>query len=205
MVKETSDLQELGSYVAHHLSKIGEMPFACEDDTLVFYAVPDNIVQLLLFLRDDARCQCKVLIDVGGVDFLQREKRFEVVYQLLSLKYNRRIRVKVATDEETPVPTASHVFSTAGWLEREVWDMYGIVFANHSDLRRILSDYGFEGHAQRKDFPLTGYVELRYDEDQKKIVYEPVSLQQEFRNFDFLSPWQGTEYELPGDEKAQEK
>ncbi len=147
-------------------------------------------------------CLFRQLIDVAGVDYPEREQRFEVVYQLLNMKHNRRLRVKVQTDEKTPVPSAVGVFSSAGWYEREVWDMYGVHFDGNPDLRRILTDYGFDGHPQRKDFPLTGYVEMRYDEEQKRVVYEPVQLRQAYRSFDFLSPWEGpAEYVLPGDEK----
>jgi NADH-quinone oxidoreductase subunit C len=144
-------------------------------------------------------------MDVCGVDYPGRAERFEVVYNLLSLTHNRRIRVKVHTDADTPVPSVTPVFSSANWWEREAWDLFGIYFINHPDLRRILTDYGFEGHPLRKDFPLTGYVEVRYDEDQRRVVYEPVKLPQEFRSFDFLSPWEGIQPYLPGDEKALEK
>ncbi len=149
------------------------------------------VVKVLTYLRDDPLCQFKQLMDVCGADYPEREYRFEVVYNLLSLTHNARIRVKVDTDETMPVPSVTNVFSSANWYEREVWDMYGVHFSDHPDLRRILSDYGFEGHALRKDFPLTGYVELRYDDEQKRVVYEPVKLSQELRNFDFLSPWEG--------------
>ncbi len=165
----------------------------------------EGIVRVLAFLRDDATCRFSVLVDICGVDYPDREERFEVVYNLLSLRHNRRIRLKVATDDEKPVPSATRIYSAAGWFEREVWDLYGIYFADHPDLRRILTDYGFEGHPLRKDFPLTGYVELRYDEDQKRVVYEPVRLKQEFRSFDFMSPWEGMSHILPGDEKAKEE
>ncbi|MDX2073858.1 MAG: NADH-quinone oxidoreductase subunit C [Alphaproteobacteria bacterium] len=161
-----------------------------------------HIVELLTHLRDNPNCLFAQLVDVCGVDFPEREKRFEVVYHLLSFKHNARIRVKVQTDEATAVPTVQDVFSSAKWFEREAWDMYGILFENHGDLRRILTDYGFEGHAQRKDFPLTGYVELRYDEEEKRVVYEPVKLNQAYRTFDFESPWEGADYVLPGDEKS---
>ena len=157
---------------------------------------------MLRFLRDDPKCRFTVLCDICGVDYPDRPQRFEVVYNLLSMKLNQRIRVKVETDEEQPVPSAIGLFSSAGWWEREAWDLFGIYFADHPDLRRILTDYGFEGHPLRKDFPLTGYVELRYDEEQKRVVYEPVRLKQEFRSFDFLSPWEGMDKILPGDEKA---
>ena len=161
-----------------------------------------SIVKVLTFLRDDASCQFRLLVDVCGVDYPERESRFEVVYNLLSVTQNQRIRVKLSTDETAPVPSVTGVFSTAGWFERETWDLYGILFSGHPDLRRILTDYGFEGHPLRKDFPLTGYVELRYDEEQKRVVYEPVKLNQAFRSFDFLSPWEGMTQLLPGDEKA---
>jgi len=142
-------------------------------------------------------------MDLCGADYPGREKRFEVVYHLLSYRHNERIRVKVQTDEITPIPSVITVFPTANWFEREAYDLYGVLFSGHPDLRRILTDYGFEGHPLRKDFPLTGFVEVRYDEEQKRVVYEPVKLQQEFRNFDFHSPWEGTDYVLPGDEKAK--
>jgi len=165
--------------------------------------VPAAVIRRVLgFLRDDPNMLFKELVDLCGVDYPERERRFDVVYHLLSLKHNQRIRVKVETDETTPVPSVVELFSTAGWFEREAWDMYGIYFADHPDLRRILTDYGFEGHPLRKDFPLTGHVELRYDDEQKRVVYEPVKLRQDFRTFDFLSPWEGGGGMLPGDEKA---
>jgi NADH-quinone oxidoreductase subunit C len=164
-----------------------------------------SIVRVLTFLRDDTNCGFRILIDISGVDWPQRKQRFDVVYNLLSLTHNRRIRIKLETDESHPVPSVSSVFSAAGWYEREAWDMYGIMFSDHPDLRRLLTDYGFEGHPLRKDFPLTGHVELRYDDEQKRVVYEPVKLTQEFRSFDFLSPWEGAEYILPGDEKSEEE
>jgi NADH-quinone oxidoreductase subunit C len=160
------------------------------------------IVPVLTFLRDDPRCRFGMLVDLCGVDYPDRPERFDVVYNLLSLHHNQRIRVKVSTDEDTPVPSVTPVFSSAGWYEREAWDLFGIFFSDHPDLRRLLTDYGFEGHPLRKDFPLTGYVEVRYDETQKRVVYEPVKLQQDFRTFDFLSPWEGMNHLLPGDEKA---
>jgi NADH-quinone oxidoreductase subunit C len=162
----------------------------------------DSVTEVLAFLRDDPRCRFTILCDVCGVDYPDRPLRFDVVYNLLSMSLNQRIRLKLETDEEHPVPSATSLFSCAGWWEREAWDMYGIYFSDHPDLRRLLTDYGFEGHPMRKDFPLTGYVELRYDEDQKRVVYEPVRLKQEFRSFDFLSPWEGMDKVLPGDEKA---
>lgn len=163
---------------------------------------PDNLLPLLTSLRDDKDMLFTQLVDIAGVDFPEREQRFEVIYLLLSLKKNERVRVRVCTDEKTPIPSSISLFSSAGWYEREAWDMYGILFADHPDLRRILTDYSFEGHPQRKDFPLTGYVELRYDVEQKRVVYEPVKLNQAYRNFDYLSPWEGADYVLPGDEKA---
>jgi NADH-quinone oxidoreductase subunit C len=162
----------------------------------------EAVLDLLAHLRDDPQCRFTVLCDICGVDYPNRPMRFEVVYNLLSMSQNLRIRVTVETDEESPVPSATGLYSAAGWWEREAWDLYGIYFSDHPDLRRILTDYGFDGHPLRKDFPLTGYVELRYDEDQKRVVYEPVKLKQEFRSFDFLSPWEGMDRILPGDEKA---
>ncbi len=169
---------------------------------LILWARREAIAGVLTYLRNDPRCLFKVLLDVCGVDYPERPERFEVVYNLLSLKHNRRVRVKVATDEVQPVPSVTGVFNSAGWFERETWDLFGVFFSDHPDLRRLLTDYGFEGHPLRKDFPLTGYVEVRYDEDQKRVVYEPVKLKQEFRSFDFLSPWEGMSHLLPGDEKA---
>ncbi|WP_028880121.1 NADH-quinone oxidoreductase subunit C [Terasakiella pusilla] len=170
---------------------------------LIFHARRDAICKVLTFLRDDANCHFKVLVDVCGADYPNREERFDVVYNLLSMSHNLRARVKVTTDEDTPVPSVTGVFSSANWFERETWDLYGIYFNEHPDLRRIMTDYGFEGHPLRKDFPLTGYVELRYDDEQKRVVYEPVKLTQDFRSFDFLSPWEGLQGVLPGDEKAE--
>ena len=164
----------------------------------------DALTRVLKFLREDPKCAFNVLCDICGVDYPDRPMRFEVVYNLLSMPLNQRIRIKVDTDEDQAVPSAVGLYSSAGWWEREAWDLFGIYFADNPDLRRILTDYGFEGHPLRKDFPLTGYVELRYDEEQKAVVYEPVRLPQEFRNFDFLSPWEGMDKILPGDEKATE-
>ena len=161
-----------------------------------------EIARVLKFLRDDPNCQFKMLIDICGVDWPQREKRFDVVYHLLSLSKNHRIRVKLETDENTPVATVVPLFPAANWFEREAFDMYGITFADHPDLRRLLTDYGFSGFPLRKDFRLTGHVELRYDDDLKRVVYQPVQLVQEFRDFDFMSPWEGARFILPGDEKA---
>jgi NADH-quinone oxidoreductase subunit C len=177
--------------VASHESIHGE---------LILQTARENIVGVLNALKSEGFEQ---LVDITAVDYPARAERFEVVYNLLSVSQNTRIRVKITASEETLVPTAVDVFKSANWFEREVWDMYGILFSGHPDLRRILTDYGFEGHPQRKDFPLTGYVELRYDEEQKRVVYEPVKLTQDFRNFDYLSPWEGmTDVQLPGDEKA---
>ena len=162
----------------------------------------DALPRVLKFLRDDPKCRFSLLCDICGADYPNRPLRFDVVYNLLSMSLNQRIRIKVETDEEQPVPSAVGLYSSAGWWERETWDLFGIYFADNPDLRRILTDYGFDGHPLRKDFPLTGYVELRYDEEQKAVVYEPVRLQQEFRSFDFLSPWEGMDTILPGDEKA---
>ena len=164
-----------------------------------------TLPRVLQWLRDDSSTLFKELIDICGVDYPDREQRFDVVYHLLSLHHNQRIRVRVLTDEATPVPSVTGLFRSAGWFEREAWDMYGIMFADHPDLRRLLTDYGFEGHPLRKDFPLTGYVEMRYDEEQQRVIYEPVKLRQDFRNFDFLSPWEGAQDLLPGDEKAEER
>lgn len=171
-------------------------------DELTLIAKAESIVEVLTFLRDDHSCRYVCFIDICGVDYPDREQRFDIVYHLLSPSHNRRIRIKVATDEVTPVPSAIGVFPSADWFEREAYDLYGVLFSDHPDLRRLLTDYGFEGYPLRKDFPLTGYVEVRYDDEKKRVVYEPVKLVQEFRTFDFLSPWEGTDYLLPGDEKA---
>ena len=162
----------------------------------------DKIVEVLRTLRDDPKCQFEQLIDIAGVDYPERAQRFEVVYHLLSPRLNQRLRVKIAADEATQVPSAIPVFLNADWYEREAYDMFGILFSGHPDLRRLLTDYGFQGHPLRKDFPLTGYVEVRYDDEKKRVVYEPVKLTQDFRSFDFESPWEGTTYNIPGDEKA---
>jgi NADH-quinone oxidoreductase subunit C len=169
---------------------------------LTLDARADDIVKVMTFLRDDPRCQFVSFIDACAVDWPAREKRFDVVYHLLSPKLNRRVRVKIETDEATPVPSVTSVYFGADWFEREAYDLYGVLFVGHPDMRRILTDYGFEGYPLRKDFPLTGFVEVRWDDEVKRVVYNPVRLSQEFRNFDFLSPWEGTDYVLPGDEKA---
>jgi NADH-quinone oxidoreductase subunit C len=168
----------------------------------VVIAKRDALIRVLTHLRDTPACQFTQLIDICGVDYPERAERFDVVYHLLSMNKNTRVRVKVPAGEDTPVASCVDIFPCADWLEREVWDMYGVYFSGHPDLRRILTDYGFDGHPQRKDFPLTGYVEMRYDEDQKRVIYEPVKLAQDFRTFDFLSPWEGIQKLLPGDEKA---
>ncbi len=171
---------------------------------LILEVQRDEIQRVMQTLRDDANCLFRHLIDICGVDYPDESPRFEIVYNLLSLTHNTRIRVKLRTDEDMAVPSIASIYSAADWFEREVWDMYGVFFSDHPDLRRILTDYGFEGHPLRKDFPLTGYVELRYDDEQKRVVYEPVKLTQEFRTFDFTSPWEGMErVVLPGDEKAE--
>ncbi|MGE5202569.1 MAG: NADH-quinone oxidoreductase subunit C [Acidobacteriota bacterium] len=199
----TDPLREFGDQVAAALQE-DAIRMEIVHGELILWARRPAIVRVLAHLRDDPLCLFKVLVDLCGVDYPARPERFEVVYNLLSLKHNRRIRVKVATDENEPVPSVTGVYSAAGWYEREAWDLFGIFFSDHPDLRRILTDYGFEGHPMRKDFPLTGYVEVRYDEDRKRVVYEPVKLKQEFRSFDFLSPWEGMNQILPGDEKAKE-
>ncbi|MGL4445540.1 MAG: NADH-quinone oxidoreductase subunit C [Alsobacter sp.] len=182
-----------GAYVGHKVA-YGELTVEVE---------AAHIVEALTTLRDDPRLLFFNFIDLAGVDYPAREKRFDVVWHLLSPRHNHRVRVKVQTDEETPVPSTIGVFPASNWFEREAYDLYGILFSGHPDLRRILTDYGFEGHPLRKDFPLTGFVEVRYDDEQKRVVYEPVRLTQDFRQFDFLSPWEGTDYVLPGDEKAK--
>ncbi|MCC7251049.1 NADH-quinone oxidoreductase subunit C [Hyphomicrobium sp.] len=190
---ETHVTSELGEAVLDHRITVGELTLTVE---------PAKIVDVLRFLRDDRGCRFEVLIDICGVDWPARAQRFDVVYHLLSPRLNQRIRVKLHVDEETPVPSAVDVFPAANWYEREAFDMYGILFSGHPDLRRLLTDYGFQGYPLRKDFPLTGYVEVRYDDEAKRVVYEPVKLVQEFRSFDFESPWEGPHYTLPGDEKA---
>jgi NADH-quinone oxidoreductase subunit C len=176
--------------------------FGVAHGELTLTAVAKDIVKVATFLRDDERCQFLSFVDITAIDWPARERRFDVVYHLLSPKRNLRIRVKIEVDERTPVPSIIDVFPGANWFEREAYDLYGVLFSGHPDMRRLLTDYGFEGHPLRKDFPLTGFVEVRYDDEQKRVVYEPVQLTQEFRNFDFLSPWEGPEYLLPGDEKA---
>lgn len=196
-------LKELAAYLAEKLgARIEESVLAYGELTITVGI--NDIVEVLGFLRSDVQCQFVSFIDLSGVDYPYRAKRFDVVYHLLSPRQNNRIRVKVSTDESTPVPSVTGVFPGADWFEREAYDLYGILFSGHPDLRRLLTDYGFEGHPLRKDFPLTGFVEVRYDDEAKRVVYEPVELKQEFRNFDFMSPWEGTDYILPGDEKAKQ-
>ena len=196
-------LKDLAAYVTERLdAQIQDVQIAFGDLTLI--VEPGDIVDVLTFLKDDVQCRFISFIDICGVDYPMREKRFEVVYHLMSPHQNQRIRVKLSTDEDTPVPSATSVFPGADWFEREAYDLYGILFTGHPELRRILTDYGFEGHPLRKDCPLTGFVEVRYDDELKRVVYEPVELKQEFRDFDFLSPWEGTDYVLPGDEKAKQ-
>jgi len=170
---------------------------------LTISAKVGDLIKVATFLRDDPACQFINIIDVTAIDWPSREQRFDVVYHFLSPRLNQRVRLKVVTDETTPVPSLIDVFRGADWFERETYDLYGVLFTGHPDMRRILTDYGFEGHPLRKDFPLTGFVEVRYDDEQKRVVYDKVTLAQEFRTFDFLSPWEGTDYVLPGDEKAK--
>ncbi|WP_420885807.1 NADH-quinone oxidoreductase subunit C [Candidatus Endolissoclinum faulkneri] len=183
-------LKKLANYIKMQVGSILS-EIAINKEELLLRCSLSNLIKVLIFLRDDTQCHFKALIDICGVDYPERRNRFDIVYNLLSTSYNTRIRLKTSTDDNTSVPSATSVFRSANWWEREVWDMYGIFFSDHPDLRRILTDYGFDGHPMRKDFPLTGHVEVRYDDEQKRVVYEPVSLVQEFRNFDFLSPWEG--------------
>ena len=193
-------LDTLGKTIAEALPR-SVLGHAVAVDELTVTVAAADIVDVVRFLRDDPRCQFISIIDVTAVDWPAREKRFDVVYHFLSPKLNKRIRLKAEADEATPVPSIIEVFPGADWFERETYDLYGVLFTGHPDMRRILTDYGFEGHPLRKDFPLTGFVEVRYDDEQKRVVYDRVRLNQEFRNFDFLSPWEGADYLLPGDEK----
>jgi NADH-quinone oxidoreductase subunit C len=200
----TNIYRELGDFISAALGaqadkvdvRLGELMLTC---------APSSLLKAMKFLRNDSNCRFEMLIDICGVDYPEREKRFDVVYNLLSLKHNYRIRVKVPVSEDVAVPSVNDLYPSAAWFEREAYDMYGIFFEGNPDLRRILTDYGFEGHPFRKDFPLTGYVEVRYDETAKRVIYEPVKLTQEFRTFDFESPWEGMlqPRQLPGDEKAK--
>jgi NADH-quinone oxidoreductase subunit C len=198
----SDELKELGEHVA---AAIGDdiKGWTVAFGELTIDAHAPRIAHVLKFLREDTLCRFVQLIDICGVDYPERAKRFDLVYHLLSLHNNQRIRVKIEAGEEETVPSSRDIYPCADWFEREAFDMYGILFADHTDLRRILTDYGFEGHPLRKDFPLTGHVEVRYDDQQKRVVYERVMLAQEFRNFDYLSPWEGATYVLPGDEKAR--
>ena len=198
------NLEDLASTVADTLGDIGHASAIAHGELTITVAIED-IIATLMRLRDSMQARFVSFIDLSGVDYPERDRRFDVVYHLLSPTLNQRLRVRVMTDEETPVPSATGVYPGANWFEREAYDLYGILFTGHPDLRRLLTDYGFEGHPLRKDFPLTGFVEVRYDDEAKRVVYEPVSLRQEFRDFDFLSPWEGTDYVLPGDEKAERK
>jgi len=203
LTPDETDLADLATYLE---GKAPDVIVSTERalGELTVYAQAAGIVSLLKTLKSNGRCRFEVLVDICGVDWPGRENRFDVVYHLLSPRLNQRIRVKVQANETDAVPSAVGVFPAANWFEREAYDMYGILFAGHPDLRRLLTDYGFQGHPLRKDFPLTGHVEVRYDDEAKRVVYEPVRLTQEFRNFDFESPWEGTDYVLPGDEKAGE-
>lgn len=196
-------LDDLGQAIARALPEsVADYGVAKGELTITSRAA--DIVKVVTFLRDDPGCQFFAFVDVTAVDWPQRERRFDVVYHLLSPTKNWRVRIKVETDENTPVPSIIDVFPGANWFEREVFDLYGVLFSGHPDMRRILTDYGFSGHPLRKDFPLTGFVEVRWDDEQKRVVYDKVRLAQEYRNFDFLSPWEGPEYPLPGDEKAKQ-
>jgi len=194
-------LDQLAAYLGDRLgAKL--QGFELQLGELTLTVARDDILEVIQFLRDDSRCRFGCLIDICGVDYPEREERFEVVYHFLSPWLNHRVRVRTKTDAGSPVPSIVGLFPGADWFEREAYDLYGILFAGHPDLRRLLTDYGFQGHPLRKDFPLTGFVELRYDDTQKRVVYEPVKLMQEYRSFDFLSPWEGMNSAIPGDEKA---
>lgn len=198
---DTDDLNSLGEHIANAQPQ-SVQSFDVKYGELTVHAVRDHICELLSYLIIDSQSRFETLIDLAGVDYPERSERFEVVYHLLSMRLNHRIRIKIRTSEQEPVPSIVQVFPCADWYEREAFDMYGIAFSEHPDLRRILTDYGFEGHPMRKDFPLTGHVEVRYDDLEKRVVYEPVTLTQEYRDFDFLSPWEGMNALVPGDEKA---
>jgi NADH-quinone oxidoreductase subunit C len=194
-------LGDMADVIADRLGDILES-HAIAHGELTINVAPFEIVNVLRFLRDDPRLQFVCVIDICGVDYPERTRRFDVVYHLLSPRQNARIRVKVETGEDMAIPSATEIYPGADWFEREAYDLYGILFTGHPDLRRLLTDYGFQGHPLRKDFPLTGFLEVRYDNEQRRVIYEPVKLPQEFRSFDFLSPWEGVDYDLPGDEKA---
>jgi len=197
-------LESLGQAIAQALPQ-AVRGYAVARGELTVTANAADIAAVMTFLRDDPRCAFFAFIDITAVDWPQRERRFDVVYHLLSPTHNQRVRVKTEVGEDEPIASIIDVFPGANWFEREVYDLYGVVFTGHPDMRRLLTDYGFEGHPLRKDFPLTGFVEVRWDDEQKRVVYEPVRLMQEFRNFDFLSPWEGPDYPLPGDEKARQE
>lgn len=198
---DIDDLQALGQHIAS-LQPQAVQNISVSLGELTVFAERDHLDDLLKTLISDSQCRFETLIDLAAVDYPERSERFEVVYHLLSMRLNHRIRVKIKTDEATAIPSIVEVFPCADWYEREAFDMYGIAFSGHPDLRRLLTDYGFEGHPMRKDFPLTGHVEVRYDDLEKRVVYEPVNLTQEYRDFDFLSPWEGMNALVPGDEKA---
>mgnify|MGYP001394230576 FL=1 len=201
MDEKTQALQELGGYIQSQLpNDVLEQWTANSELNVVVRS--EGIARTMKFLRQDPNCLFEMLVDVCGVDYPERQERFEVVYNLLSLRHNQRVRVKLTVDEGVAVPSVHDIFPSASWFERECWDMYGVFFTGHPDLRRLLTDYGFDGHPFRKDFPLTGYVEVRYDDEERRVVYEPVKLTQAFRSFDFLSPWEAMTRSLPGDEKA---
>lgn len=194
-------LDDLAEMVSGH-AESAILDHGIEFDQLTLRVQREAIVDVVRFLRDDPRAAFISLVDICAVDWPARAERFDVVYHLLSPVQNQRIRLKLSTDERTPVPSLTGLFPAADWFEREAYDLFGVLFTDHPDLRRLLTDYGFDGHPLRKDFPLTGHVEVRYDDEAKRVVYEPVKLAQQFRDFDFLSPWEGTDYVLPGDEKA---
>ncbi|MBV9569979.1 MAG: NADH-quinone oxidoreductase subunit C [Alphaproteobacteria bacterium] len=195
------DLTALGDHIARDLSD-AVLEQRLDRGELTLTVAGKTLPQVVKFLRDDPQCEFRLLLDICGVDWPKREKRFDVVYHFLSLSRNQRIRLKLSTDAQTPVPSLAHLHPGANWFEREAFDMYGIVFSEHPDLRRILTDYGFEGYPLRKDFPLTGFVELRYDDELKRVVYQPVQLVQEFRDFEFSSPWEGVRHGAPGEPPA---
>ena len=197
-------LQELGTHIEMKRTDC-VLSWEVANDELTVTVSPSNLVSFVEFLKTDGSCQFSTLVDIAGVDYPSRQKRFDVVYHFLSMYQNHRIRLRIQVREEDMVPSIISVHPSSNWFEREVFDMFGILFSGHPDLRRILTDYGFRGYPLRKDFPTTGYTEVRYDEVQKRVVYEPVSLVQEYRQFDFMSPWEGAEYILPGDDKAKEE
>ncbi len=201
----TEALQELAEYLTEKRPDCVVSTDINKMDELCVIVTPSSLVEFIDFLKTDRTCRFSTLIDITAVDFPSRDRRFEAVYHFLSMYQNHRVRVKVAIREEDTLPSITSVHPSAGWYEREIYDMFGILFTGHDDLRRLLTDYGFRGHPLRKDFPTSGYTEVRYDEELKRVVYEPVSLVQEYRQFDFMSPWEGAEYILPGDEKAEEK